>query len=182
VDVAERLLAEEIGHELRRRGGRADGAPHGWYLAEFRTVLLLDTPTPEAHEHRRIVATRDGLQEVMAWLDVPRDPDQFRPRLEVEVAHGGRLVRREQPSPHRFQFLVQLPASLCSGRAHEYGLVVRVPVGEPMRPHYIFTPECMCRAFALRVRCPVERKPRGSGGWRVKRSGCSMPGGPAATC
>jgi hypothetical protein len=159
VDVAEQLLAEAVAHELRRRRGRTIQAPNGWYLEELRTVLRLDTTTPEAHEHRRIVATRDDLSEVMAWWDVPRDPEGPRAGLAVEVAYGGRLLRREQPSQSRLQFMIQLPSPLRVGDSHEYGLVLRVPTGQPMRTHYIFTPECECGLFALRLRFAEDRPP-----------------------
>ncbi|HET8658088.1 MAG TPA: hypothetical protein VFM55_03720 [Micromonosporaceae bacterium] len=165
VDVAERLLAEEIAHELRRRRGQAAGTPQGWYLDELRTVLRLDTPTPEAHEHRRIVATCDDLREVMAWLDVPRDPGCSGPALNADVLYGGRLIRREQPLRGRFQFMIQLPAPLRTGESHEYGMILRIAEGEPMQPHYVFTPECQCNLFSLRVRFPPDRTPHWV--WRV---------------
>lgn len=160
VDLAEELLAEEVARELRRRRGQAANVPNGWYLEEFRTLLRLDTPTPEAHERRRIVAARDDLREVMAWLDVPRESDQRRPSLEAEVTYGGRLVRREQPSDSRFQFIVRLPSPLLAGDAHEYGLVLRIPKGQPMKPHYVFTPEHPCQAFELQVRFAQDSFPR----------------------
>src|SRR5262249_5406238 len=155
---AELLLAEEIAGELERRRGRS--APGGWYLEELRTLLRLDTPTPEAHEHRRITVTRDGLAEVMAWLDVPREAEDRPTGLSVEVSYGGRLVRTEQPGRDRFHVMVRLPAPLRTGDRHEYGLVLRMPVGQPMRPHYIFTPECRCADFDLRVRFAPDRLPR----------------------
>jgi hypothetical protein len=159
IDAAEQMLAEEIASELRRRRGRTATAPHGWYLDEFRTVLRLDTPTPEAHEHRRIVATHADLKEIMAWLDIPRSSDQPHPKLSAEILYGGRLVRKEQPSRNRFQLMVQLPTPLQPGEAHEYGLILRMPTGEPMRPHYIFTPECQCNSFDLRVRFNLNHRP-----------------------
>jgi hypothetical protein len=159
IDAAEQLLAEEIAGELRRRGRQAAATASGWYLDEFRTVLRLDTPTPESHEYRRIVATRAGLTEVMAWLDVPRNPDQPRIDLHAEVVYGGRLVRREEPSHSRVKFFVQLPAPLQSGQMHDYELILRVPEGRQIRPYYIFTPECHCNSFDLRVRFDPARLP-----------------------
>lgn len=141
----------------RQKNGTVPGS-QGWYLGEFRAVLRMDAPTPEAHERRRIVATRDGLTEVMAWLDVPRKAGLPRPALAVEVLFGGRLVRREQIN-NRFHLMIQLPTPLRRGEEHEYGLILRVPEGEPMRPHYIFTPECRCDIFDLRVRFAPERLP-----------------------
>lgn len=160
VDLAERLLAAEIAQELHRRRGRAVGTSHGWHLDELRTVLRLDTPAPEAHEHRRIVATRDNLREVMIWLDVPHAFDMSRPRLQAELIYGGQLIRREQPYRGRYQFVVRLPVPLRTGDTHEYGLLLRVPDGELMRPHYVLTPECACSLFNLRVRFPADRAPR----------------------
>lgn len=160
IDDAEHLLAEEIASELRRRRGRMTSAPRGWYLAELRTVLRLDTPTPEAFEHRRIVAAQADLSEIMAWLDIPRDAKDARPKLEAEILYGGRLVRKEQPSRNRFHLVVQLPKPLQPSDEHEYGLILRVPPGEPMRPHYIFTPECQCNTFDLRIRFDARHPPR----------------------
>jgi hypothetical protein len=159
IDEAERLLAEEIDTELRNRRGRIQSSTNGWYLDEFRTVFRLDTPTPEAHERRRIVATKSGLSEVIASTDVPRDPDQPRMGLQAEVLVGGRLVRRADPSGHRFAFFIELPEPLAAGQAHEYELILRVPPDEPMRPHYIFTPEYPCNAFDLTVRFDLAKLP-----------------------
>lgn len=160
IDEAERLLGEHIDQELHRRRGRKGPHQHGWDLDELRTVLRLDTERPEAHEHRRIVATRDGLREIMAWLDVPATGPDARPAIDAEVVYGGRLVRREQPSRQRFHFVIQLPAPLRVGDIHEYGLLVRMAGNEPMRPHYIFTPECRCARFRLRVRFHLDHLPR----------------------
>jgi hypothetical protein len=159
IDHAENLLAEEVSTELATRRGRVVSSANGWYLDEFRTVLRLDTPTPESHERRRIVSTRSGLSEVMAWLDVPREAGQPRMNLEAEVLVGGRLVRKAAPDGHRHAFFIELPAPLAAGDSHEYELILRVPPGEPMRPHYIFTPEYQCNAFDLTVRFDLTRPP-----------------------
>jgi len=160
IEQAERLLAEELAGELRRRRGSTATAPQGWYLDELRTLLRLDTATPESHEHRRIIATRDGLRDIMAWLDLPSDDGRPRLTLEVEVLYGGRLVRREEPAKGRFQFVLRLPRDLQAGDVHEYGLMLLVPAGQPMRPHYIFTPECRCDSFSLRIRFDLSRPPQ----------------------
>lgn len=180
IDIAERRLAEEVALELVRRRGRTAAMPDGWYLEEFRTLLRLDTATPEAHERRRIVATRSGLTEVVAWLDVPPSPGHPGPALAAEVHFGGRLIRRKQPSQNRFEFVVQLPAPLQAGQKHEYGLILRVPEGGQMRPHYIFTPECRCDLFELRVRFDLEHPPgwvRRVQGETVRTFDAEPPGG-----
>lgn len=134
-------------------------APDGWQLDELRTLVRLDTPTPEAHEHRRITATRSDLTEVMAWMDKPAGPGQSRSAMQVEVLYGGKLERKEQPSSTRFHFVVQLPTPLQPGDQHEYGLLLRVPEGEKMRPHVIFSPECPCSVYDLRVRFGSAERP-----------------------
>lgn len=158
ISAAEQLLAEEIAGELRRRSAGVPSAD-GWYLDEFRTVLRLDTPTPEAHERRRIVATRTGLRHVRASLDVPTDRDHPPMPLGAEVLCGGRLFRRAIPDSDRHEFVIELPTPLRAGETHEYELILRVPPGEQMRPHYIFTPEYRCNAFDLTVRFDVDRPP-----------------------
>jgi hypothetical protein len=157
INHAERLLAEAVADRLEQRRLRTPIAPTGWDLDEFRTILRLDLPTPEAHEHRRIVATRDRLAQVVAWLDVPADGAV---RLVPEMLYGGELVRQESPARNRFHLVVRLPRPLRVGEAHEYGMIMRLAEGQRMRPHYIFTPECQCRIFKLRVYFNPGRPPR----------------------
>jgi hypothetical protein len=159
IEAAEQLLAEHVAHELRRRRGQTSGTPVGWYLDELRTLLRLDTAVPESYENRRIVATHPNLSEVVAWLDVPSPAGGHPPGLTGEVTHGGRLVRQEHPAGGMYQFIVKLPTPLQPGDTHEYGLRLRVSEGEGMRPHYIFTPECRCNAFDLRVRFDPAQPP-----------------------
>jgi hypothetical protein len=184
IDTAEQLLSEEIARELTRRRGRTAAAPDGWQLKELRTLFRLDTPTPEAHEHRRIISTRPDLTEVMAWTDVPPGPGQSRGALAVEVLYGGKLERKEQPSSSRFHFVVQLPKPLQPGDEHEYGLLLRIPEGESMRPRYIFNPECPCEVFDLRVRFGSDDRPtwiRRVEGETVRMLDNSEPGHDLAT-
>lgn len=149
VEDAERLLAEEIATELQRRGRPA--AADGWYVAAFTAVLLLDGETPEALERRRIVATRPDLAEITVALDVPPDAGQ-RMSVDATVTSGGELVRVDEPSRSRTQFLIRLPEPLQPGQAHEYEISLRVLSRDRMRPYYIFTPELRCDSFELRVR------------------------------
>lgn len=159
IDAAEQLLAEEINGELKRRRGRPVATPEGWYLDEFRVVLSLDSQTPQAYERRRIVATKAGLKQVKAWLDFPREAGQPPAQLEAQVLYGGRLVRYPAPVANRFEFFIELPAPLKAGEKHEYEMILRVPPGEQMRPHYIFTPECKCDLFDLTVKFDLARPP-----------------------
>lgn len=159
IDVAEQLLAEEISGELKRRRGRPVVAPDGWYLDEFRVVLNLDSQEPQAYERRRIVATTAGLKQVKAWLDVPRDAGQPPVQLDAKVLYGGRLVRYPAPVANRFEFFIELPAPLKAGEKHEYEMILSIPPGDQMRPHYIFTPECECDLFDLTVKFDLARPP-----------------------
>lgn len=178
IDDAERLLSEEIARELLRRRGRSAIAPDGWHLDELRTLVRLDTATPEVHEHRRIVVTRSGLTEVMAWLDLPQAPGHPGPGLTGEVLYGGRLLRREHPSGTRFQFVVQLPRPLAEGEEHEYGLMLKIPEGQ-LLPYLIISPECQVNVFDLRVRFGPERRPdwiRRVDGETVRMFDAALPG------
>jgi len=157
IEAAEQLLAEEIAGELRRRRDLPSSGADGWYLDEFRTVLRLDTPTPESHERRRIVATRTGLTQVRALMDIPRNSGEPRAELTAEVLYGGRLVRRHDAEGNRFEFLVELPTPLQVDDQHEYALILRP--GEMKRSHYIFTPEYQCNAFDLTVRFDLDHPP-----------------------
>jgi hypothetical protein len=160
VEAAERLLAEQVVNELRRRRGQPPAAPSGWYLAEFRALLRLDTPAPESHEHRRVISTTADLREVTAWVNVPKDSEHGGPRLSAEMLYGGSLVRQEHPFGNRFQFVVQLPEPLQPWEEHEYGLISRVRAGEPMSSHYLMTPECQCDSIDLTVRFHPDHPPR----------------------
>ena len=160
VREAERLLAEQIASELQRRRGRVPAAPQGWYIAEMRSLLRLDTAAPEAHQFRRIVATASDLREIMAWVDVPRSNGQAGPVLSAEVLHGGRLIKREQPFGNRYQFVVQLPVVLQPGQEHEYALISRVEGGGPMSTHHLMTPECRIDTLDVKVRFHPDHPPK----------------------
>ncbi|MGH3167519.1 MAG: hypothetical protein ACRDN0_16725 [Trebonia sp.] len=162
IDDAEQLLAEAITARRRQAGGRGGGRAardDGWYLESLAAVLLMDGAAPEAVERRRIVATRADLEEVTVALDVPRGPGQGRLSVEATVVYGGSLERREEPSRSRTHFVIRLPARLQPGDSHEYEIRLRLPPGEGMRPHYVFTPERRCDLFDLRVRFDPGRLP-----------------------
>lgn len=190
IDDAEQLLAEVITARLRQAGGPGGGRParddDGWYLESLAAVLLMDGAAPEAVERRRIVATRPDLEEVTVALDVPRRPGQGRLSVEATVVYGGSLERREEPSRSRTHFVIGLPARLQPGDSHEYEIRLRLPPGERMRPHYVFTPERRCDLFDLRVRFDPGHLPawiRRVDGETVRTfddpvPGAPVPGGP----
>jgi hypothetical protein len=158
INEAETLLAEEIIRELERR--RAYPAGDGWHVAWDRTLVRLDAPTMEAYEDRRIVADRDGLEEITLGLNLPCAPGSSGPDLHAEVRYGGRLIRHERPVPQRSQLVIGLPRPLAVGETCEVGIVTRLRPGHVARPHYVLTAVRPCRFFQVRVRFDPARPPR----------------------
>jgi hypothetical protein len=138
-----------------------------WYVREFRALLRLDRPTPEAMDTRVVVATVDGLTQIDALITVPRDgPARTGPHdLLVEALYGATIVGRERVTASRFRYALRLPRPLRAGEAHEYGLLFRVPPDQPMRNHYVHYAPRRCDRFELRVRFDPERVPTEV--WRV---------------
>lgn len=157
-DEALRRLTEEIVKEL----DSAAEAPAGWLLTELDSLFRLDTATPVAIEERRITATRDHLSEIKAWWDFPCPPGE-RPAITAEVTHGGRLIRRAEPTGQRLELYLELPRPLAVGEEHRFGVELRAQDHSVIRPHYVFTPEMRCFAFNLRVRFDPRRMP-----WAVR--------------
>ncbi|HSV67221.1 MAG TPA: hypothetical protein VLJ59_15090 [Mycobacteriales bacterium] len=139
----------------------------GWYVDECHALLRLDRPSPEAIERRVIVADRDGIDEIVAAITLPRHPAGRRGShdLIVEVLYGATLVRKEHDTPSRFRFVLSLPTTLRAGERHEYMLVLRVPPDQPMRSHYVFTSPRRCDLFDLRIRFDPDRMPEDI--WKV---------------
>jgi hypothetical protein len=50
------------------------------------------------------------------------------------------------------RYFVRLPHALRRSEAHEIGVCLAVPPGQPFRPRYVFTPLLRCDEFDLRVR------------------------------
>jgi hypothetical protein len=152
-------LAEAAEALVTENGG---GSDDGWYIRSFNAVVRMDTPTPEVIERRTIVATRDGLDQIVRWMSVVRHPgDQGTAHgLSASILYGGRLVQREQPSESHFRFVVALPTALRTGQTHELGMMFRLPPGQRMRTHYVCTPLRRCDHFELRIRFDLARVPR----------------------
>ena len=169
-------LAESIGRDQRTARRRMDEALRrladqtapgdaepmtGWYVGSFDALVRFDVPGCEVRERRTIVATRDGLDRILASISLPRSSDtgqQSEPR--VALTQGGTILRRERASSSHFRFVIGLPKPLLSGEEHSYGLRVQIPAEHRMRPHYVFTPRMPCHAFDLRVRFDPRRPPR----------------------
>jgi hypothetical protein len=134
----------------------------GWYVESFTALLRLDAEPIEAQEQRVIVATADGLSELVTSISVPRRPDDpgQTHRLDAELLHGGSLERREQPYESYFRNVITLPRPLRAGEHHQYAMRLRIPPGQPMSPHYVHVPFRRSDYFDLRVRFSRERPPR----------------------
>lgn len=133
-----------------------------WEVRSLRAVLRLDLPTPELTEHRTVVMTRDDVRELYVRYSVPR------PRVGgsashgilADVVYGGEIVHGERLSDQHFGFRVALPRPFARGETHEYAMVVQVPPGQPMVPHYVHQPLLRCEEFDVTVRFDPARLPR----------------------
>ncbi|WBB97831.1 hypothetical protein O7553_02365 [Solwaraspora sp. WMMA2059] len=158
INEAEVLLAEAIGQELGRRSSSPVGA--GWHVAGLRVLVRLDTPTMEAYEERRIVADRDGVDEVVLGMSLPCPPGSDGLDIRADVHWGGRLIRHERPLPQRSQLVVGLPRPLAAGESCDFSVVTRLGPSQIASPHYVLTATRRCRRFELRVRFDPDRLPK----------------------
>lgn len=136
-------------------------APHGWYVKSLATWLRLDLDSPIALEDRTVIAARDGLQEIVTSMSVPRRAADASPRhdLEVELLVGGALVLREQPHESQFRHVVALPRPLRTGDEHFYRLSIRIPPGQMMSQHAVQIPLQRSDSYQLTVRFSLDRPP-----------------------
>lgn len=144
-------------------GGHTAGRQpaNGWYVESFTALLRLDAQPIEALERRRIVATADGLSELVTAVSVPRHPETpDEPQdLESELLYGGFLQGRQQPYDGYFEHVIVLPRPLRAGERHEYGLRLRIPDGQLMNSHYVHVPRRRSDHFELRIRFGDPRPP-----------------------
>jgi transcriptional regulator with XRE-family HTH domain len=143
-------------------GPRHPGGENGWYVHSFTALLRMDTAQPEATEDRVIVATVDGLTELVTSVSIPRHPGDSSPvhELGAELLYGGRLERVEQPFESHFRNVIVLARPLRKGERHRYLLRLRVPAGQRMVPHYVHVPFQRTDHFELKVRFGPGHLPR----------------------
>jgi hypothetical protein len=142
---------------------RAGGyAPDGWYLARFRAALSLDGSQPIAIEERTVVASTDGLSEVVISTSIPRSTGKpTEPHgIRLEVLSGGSLTRQEVVGQTYFRSFIELPRPLRVGESHELKVGVSIPADQPMNPRYSFQPVRRCDEFDLLIRFGLRRTPR----------------------
>lgn len=142
------------------------GSSYGWRLRRFRALLRLDKAPTELVEERTIVATRDGLSEIVAAISLPKlAGGGSEPGVTAEVLYGARIASVSHTSAQHFRFVLELPRPLRLGEEHEYGICFRLADGQPMRPHYAFQPLLPCESFDLRVRFNPQQPPHAI--WRL---------------
>ena len=153
IDDALRHLAARLAQD--RAESNREWAPYnGWRIRRCRTLLKLDGPAPEALEERDIEAAVDGLDQVDLTFGVPRVAHRSpaAQELEIEVFFGGLLVNKRRESGTRFGYTLRLPRILPAGGRTTYMLRYRIPAGQPMRNHYVFSPSAGCDSFTLHVK------------------------------
>ncbi len=152
------LLAQAAAGRTRRVD---DDPERGWHVGGVTALLRLDTPTPELYDERMIVAERDGLSRIAVRFSLPRHAgdDSARHDLIAEVLFGAVIEQAQRLSEAHYRFLLNLPRPLARGETHRYQMLYRVPVGQPVSPHYVFQPLVACESFGLRVRFDPGRLP-----------------------
>jgi hypothetical protein len=139
------------------------GEEDGWFVESFTALLHLDAAPIEALEQRTIVATQEGLRELVTSVSIPRHPEDDAERehgLESELLEGGSLELREQPYESYFCNVIVLPRPLHRGERHDYALRLRIPPGQPMASHYVYVPFRRSDYFELRVCFDPQQLPR----------------------
>jgi hypothetical protein len=132
----------------------------GFMVRLFRATMRLDTQPPELYEQRTILVTADRLDAIICRLTVPRTtPTVARNNVGVRALAGGRITGSNRRSAEHFEFTLEPPHPLQRGDVHEYCLVFTIPIGQPMRPHYVFQPLVPCERFELTVRFDPTRLP-----------------------
>jgi len=140
----------------------AASEPTGWFIESFTALVRVDVEPVEVFERRAIVATANGLGEIITSITVPRHPDNpGRPTaVECELLYGGSLELRQQPYDSHFTNVIVLPEPLRAGERHEYAVRLRIPPGQRMVPHFLHVPFRRSDHFDLRVRFAPQRPPR----------------------
>lgn len=153
-----------------------------WRTVDLRAILVLDLPVPEVIEIRRIVADRDGLDQVDLEVTLSPLPGHRLcdppVGLGLDMLYGGVLTDRVMRSSNRIGFGLRLPRPIDRGMEHEYAFRVTMPQRRPMAPHYVCTPRYPCGHFRLRVRFGPDRVPASI--WRLAEVRSNEVDDPAA--
>ncbi|WP_250280554.1 MULTISPECIES: hypothetical protein [unclassified Frankia] len=162
MDEGFRMLAEQITGAADTPGGRHNEyVPDGWYVESLKSMLRFDLEVPRLTEERRIVATVDELDEIIASLSVRPGPERGAAEREIhaEMVHGGEIIECHRPGPDYARFVIRLPRPLRLGERHEYAVQFTAYPREELRPYYLLTPLRRFDRFSLKVRFGAGRLP-----------------------
>lgn len=171
LDESQRTARRRVDHAMlalaRQLAVQGSDGTGNWHYQLFEAVLRLDTPTPEAIEHRTVIVTSGDINQLDTSISVPRHPKDTSERhsLEVELLYGGRVVLKESAYETHFRQVIETGTTLTTGDSYRYSLRLRIPKGQPMAPHYVYVPLRECESFDLRVKFSLERLP--SAVWRL---------------
>jgi hypothetical protein len=161
------LAAAQIAGKPPADGEPADGR---WHSDLVRTLLTIEHGVHEAFEFRRIVSDQDDLTEIdlAVTLTAPAPGGTVEAAgLGMDVLYGGSLVRRTMESARRFGMALALPHPLNRGDEHEFGLRLKVPEGQVMRPHFVCVMKQPCDLLEVRVKFDEKKPP--SAVWRLTK-------------
>jgi hypothetical protein len=146
---------------------RAPGDYEDWHLARLRALLLMDRAEPSAIEERTVVAARDDLTEISIATGIPAPHGMGGQghRAELKVLYGGSLIGSTWPTATYLRYAIRLPRPLQRGQAHEFGISITTPRGQPFNPRYAIQPLRRCDEFDLRIRFGAAARHRTV--WRI---------------
>ena len=151
VDDALVMLAENLAARLKTEQPANPDAPPGWFVDSLDSTLTFD-PTPHLLEHREIVATVDGLRQIVVNLSMSSATDHSVDRLRLIPEEGCVLARPEHASGHYWRYVLALPKPLRAGQSHRYAVSFVATSREAMMPFYTMAPMRRCRSFSAEVR------------------------------
>ena len=170
VDTAFRLLGEHIDDE----GMPPDdpGSAEGWYVESLRAVLRMDLEPAQLTEERRIVATVDGLSDIVVSLQAPKGVSESGALIAATMTYGGEIVAVRQVDAGHTRFHIRLSEALRQGQRHDYGIQFTSYPRSWTEAYDLSAPMDRCEHLALRVRFGGETQ-QPDLVWQLRRQGMS---------
>jgi hypothetical protein len=135
-------------------------APDGWFVESFAATLMMHKDPVELMETRRVVSTREGLDEIVVAWSIPSESEESRSGLRVDMMYGGDLRRDEVAStPTYWSCTIRPDQPLAFGQVHEFQVRVTSLPRDLFRPYYVLTPFRRCDEFVLRAKFDHEAPP-----------------------
>lgn len=153
---------QSLARDLVAREAAARLPELSYVVDEFRALVRLDMATLEVMEERRIIATRDHVGSARTAVGLPRGVED----VDVQVLFGGRLVASDVRPSGLLRHEIEFPYPLAQGERYTYTVRLRMPVTQPIAPHYVVQPATSLEAFELRVQFDPSVEPRQV--WRVE--------------